>query len=109
MVIAVCLAPSPSLPPLPRNSDKLQHLLGYFLLAASAVQIFRRERGLWIVALALVMMGIGIEFAQGAFTDTRARDSVDALANTIGVALGMAVTFSPWRDLLQRLELRFFP
>lgn len=107
VVVVVCLMPSPSLPPLPRNSDKIQHLLGYFALAAAAVQIFRRDRRLWIVALGLVAMGIGIEFAQGTLTDTRARDPLDAVANTIGVLLGMAVAFSPWRDLLQRLESRF--
>lgn len=107
-VIVVCLAPSSSLPPLPRNSDKIQHVLGYFVMAAAAVQIFRRDRALWIVAVGLVAMGIGIEFAQGALTETRARDPFDALANTVGVLLGMAVAFSPWRDLLQRVESRFF-
>jgi len=106
-VIVVCLMPSQSLPPLPRDSDKIQHLLGYFVLAAAAVQIFRLDRSLWMVAVGLVAMGIGIEFAQGALTDTRARDPLDAVANTIGVLLGMAVAFSPWRDLLQRLESRF--
>ena len=107
-IIVVCLMPPPPLPPLPDNSDKVEHLLGYFLLSAAAVQLFAGRRALWTVAIALVAMGIGIEIAQGLFTTDRAADPRDALANTIGVLLGMATLLTPWRDLLQRLEKRWF-
>ena len=106
-VIVVCLMPSPSLPELPDNSDKIEHLLGYFFLAAAAVQLFTGRRTLWIVAIGLVAMGIGIEIAQGLFTTDRAADPRDALANTIGVLLGMATLLTPWRDMLLRLEKRW--
>ena len=106
VVIVVCLMPMPAMPPLPDNSDKIEHLLAYFFLAALAVQLFEGRRALWIVAIALVVMGIGIEFAQGMLTTHRAADPRDALANTVGVLLGMATLFTPWRDLLQRFEKR---
>jgi len=100
VVVVVCLMPPLPLPPLPRNSDKIEHLLGYFALAASAVQIYRRGAVLWLVGLGLVAMGIAIEVMQGALTTTRAQDPYDALANAIGVTFGLATAFSPWRDLL---------
>ena len=106
VVIAVCLMPPPPLPPLPDNSDKLEHLLAYFLLAASAVQLFAARRALLSAALGLVALGIGIEFAQGLLTATRAADPIDALANTVGVTLGLGVRWTPWRDLLLRWERR---
>lgn len=105
-VVAVCLLPPPPLPPLPENGDKAEHLIAYFLLAASAVQLFRRGRALAAVGLALVAMGVCIEFAQGALTDTRSADPFDALANTLGVTVGLATAFTPLRDLLLRLQPR---
>jgi VanZ family protein len=106
LVIAVCLMPPPPLPPLPNNSDKVEHLLGYFLLAGSAVQLFAGRRALLVAALGLVALGIGIEFAQGLLTTDRLADPLDALANTAGVALGLGVRWTPWRDLLLRWERR---
>ncbi len=105
-VIVVCLIPPPPLPSLPENGDKAEHLIAYFLLSASAVQLFRRGRALLAIGLALVAMGVCIEFAQGAVTDTRSADPFDALANTIGVAVGLATAFTPLRDLLLRLQPR---
>ncbi len=105
-VIVACLIPPPPLPSLPENGDKAEHFIAYFLLSASAVQLFRRGRALWVVGVGLVAMGVCIEFAQGALTDTRSADPLDALANTIGVAVGLATVFTPLRDLLLRLQPR---
>jgi VanZ family protein len=104
-VCAVCLVPLDGLPPLPDNSDKVEHLLAYFVLAAGAVQLFGGSRTLLAAALGLVALGIGIEFAQG-MTAYRSADPWDALANSIGVLLGMATRLTPWRDLLLRIEQR---
>lgn len=105
-VVVVCLIPPPPLPPLPENGDKAEHFIAYFLLSASAVQLFRRGRALLAVGLALVAMGACIEFAQGALTATRSADPFDALANTVGVAVGLATACTPLRDLLLRLQPR---
>lgn len=104
-LIVVCLIPLNSLPPLPENSDKVEHLLGYFLLAAAAVQLFGSRLALSLAAVGLVALGIGVEFAQG-YTAYRSSDPADALANTLGVLLGMATVVTPWRDLLLRMEKR---
>lgn len=102
-VIVVCLIPPPPLA-LPQGSDKVEHFLAYFLLGGSAVQVFQRGRALLWVAVGLVLMGVGIEIAQGALTETRMADPADALANTIGVVAGLATALTPWRDLLLRLR-----
>ncbi|MGV8960786.1 MAG: VanZ family protein [Stenotrophomonas sp.] len=103
-VIVVCLMPPPPLPPLPDNSDKVEHFLTYFLLAAGAVQLWRGSRTLLVVGLGLVVMGIGIEWAQGAWTVTRMADPMDALANSLGVVAGMATALTPLRDWLLKAQ-----
>ena len=105
VVCVICLVPLDGLPPLPDNSDKVEHLLTYFVLAAGAVQLFGGCRSLLVAALGLMVLGIGIEFAQG-MTAYRSADPMDALANSIGVLLGMATRLTPWRDLLLRIEQR---
>ena len=99
LVIVVCLLPLSGLPPLPANSDKLEHLLTYFVLATFAVQLFARPAPLRAAALGLLLLGLGIEVAQG-MTTYRSADPWDMLANTLGVALGMATVVMPWRDWL---------
>ena len=106
-LIVVCLVPLKGLPPMPDNSDKVEHLLGYFVLAASAVQLFKRASLPWVAA-GLVLLGIGIEIAQGQ-TVYRSADPYDALFNALGVLLGMATALTPWRDLLLRIEKRSQP
>jgi len=101
--LVVCLIPPPRLD-LPPNSDKVEHFLTYFLLASAAVQIYRTRAALAWAAAGLVLLGVGIEFLQGALTTDRMADPMDALANSIGVLAGMAVVFTPLRDLLLRMR-----
>lgn len=105
-VVVLSLAPVPDLGELPAHSDKFEHFLAYGLLAAGAVQLYPRWRSLVVVGLALVFMGIGLEYAQGALTRTRMMDRADALANTLGVIAGLAIQLTPWRDALLRFDTR---
>lgn len=106
LVFVVCLVPAPDLPLTPPGGDKLEHFLAYFLLAASAVQLYQGRRTLWCVAIALVALGVAVEFAQGALTTTRSMDPWDAVADLLGVAAGFAIALTRWRDLLIRIEAR---
>jgi VanZ family protein len=108
LVFVVCLVPAPDLPMVAPGGDKIEHFLAYFLLAASAVQLYRGRRVLWRVAIGLVVLGIVVEFAQGALTTTRSMDPWDAVADTVGVAMGFAIALPPLRDLLLRIEARMF-
>ena len=58
LVVALSLVPTPQGLDLPRNSDKVQHLLAYGVLAAAAVQVFRPGRVLLLVAVGLCVLGI---------------------------------------------------
>ena len=106
VVIVGSMLPALLLPDLPPGSDKLEHLLGYALLAAWAVQIFAPRRALMAAGAGLVALGIAIELAQDALTTTRMMDAGDVLANTLGVLLGLATHFAPMRDALARYDAR---
>ena len=102
-VVVVSLAPPPPMPPV-EGGDKIGHFLAYGVLAAAAVQLYARWPALLGAGLGLVLMGIGLEWAQGALTDTRQMERADALANTLGVIAGLATRVTPLRDLLLRLD-----
>lgn len=105
VVVVVSLMPAPELPHAP-GGDKLHHFLGYCALSAAAVQLFARWPALLGAGLGLVLLGIGLEHAQGALSPTRMADRWDALANTMGVIAGLGTRLTPWRDLLLRIDGR---
>ncbi|MFZ7097227.1 VanZ family protein [Luteimonas dalianensis] len=104
-VVVVSLAPPPPMPPV-EGGDKIGHFLAYGVLAAAAVQLYTRWPSLLGAGLGLVLMGIGLEWAQGALTETRQMERADALANTLGVIAGLATRLTPLRDLLLHLDSR---
>src|SRR5690554_2710035 len=91
------------MPPV-QGGDKVGHFLAYGVLAAGAVQLYARWPSLLGAGLGLVLMGIGLEWAQDAFTGTRQMERADALANTLGVVAGLGSRLTPWRNLLLRLD-----
>lgn len=102
-VVVASMLPAPDLPDL-HVSDKSEHFTAYALLAAGAVQLYARRMSWLSVCVALALLGIGLEFAQGALTTTRTMDAADALANSLGVLAGLATSLTPWRDALLRHE-----
>lgn len=103
-VIVLSLIPPPDMQvQLPRNIDKVEHMLGYALLAFAALQLFAAPRVLVGIACGLVALGVGLEIAQGMLVpEVRTMDWHDAVANTFGVLLG----FAPARTRLATLLLR---
>jgi VanZ family protein len=106
LVVVLSLIPVPDLGQLPSGTDKIEHFVTYAALAAGAVQLYPRWRSLLSVGVALVLMGIGLEYAQGALTEYRMMDRADAMANTLGVIAGLGTKLTPWRDLLLKLDNR---
>ena len=89
---------------MPDGGDKVEHIAGFFVLMAAAVQVFDGRRAWWRAAALLVLLGIAIEIAQGTLTTTRSADPMDALADAFGVLLGLCTATWSWlRDLLWRL------
>ena len=104
-VVIGSLVPAQDLPKL-QVSDKLEHFAAYALLSAGAVQLFVRRLSWGSVCVILVLMGIGLEYLQAQMGLGRMLDRQDALANTIGVLIGLATAFTPLRDLLLRIDRR---
>ena len=105
-VVALSLVTIPSPLEVPSGGDKVQHFVAYAALSAGAVQLYRRWTSLFSVAIALVLLGIGLEYAQGALNPARMADRMDALANTLGVIAGLATRLTPWSDALLRFDPR---
>ena len=108
-VAAVCVAsllPGGDLPPVPDGFDKVEHFLGYAVLAADAMQLFTRRLSWFSVCVGLALMGLWLEHAQGAWIPSRTSDPMDALANTLGVLAGLATSLTPQRDALVNLDRR---
>lgn len=102
-VVVVSLVPPPPMPAVAfEGIDKVEHVLGYFVLSALGTALFVRMPTRARIAAGLVAMGIGLEIAQGQLTATRTPDVIDAVANTVGVLLGLVArpvsTLVRWTD-----------
>lgn len=102
-VVVASLAPPPPMPPVD-GGDKIGHFLAYTALAAGAVQLYARWPSLLGAGLGLVLLGIGLEWAQGALTESRQMERADMLANTLGVIVGLGTRATPLHDLLVRWD-----
>ncbi len=108
VVVAVCMGPPPEFPELPSNSDKAEHFITFALLCWGAVQLFATRRALLLAAFGLVLLGIGIEIAQGTLTTNRSADPYDALADTLGILAGLCLARTPLRWVMLRIDRRLF-
>lgn len=90
--IVVCLLPGQSLPTT-NISDKVEHAGLYAFLTIWFAGLYPRNRYL-LIAGALVVLGIGIEIAQGAMHLGRTADIRDVFANSIGIMIGLVLAFA---------------
>ena len=65
--------------------DLFQHIFGYCILAALAIQVFKKNN-IWLILVAILFMGIVLEAIQHALP-TRTFDIYDLLANLTGVTI----------------------
>jgi VanZ family protein len=72
------------------HSDKFGHILAYTMLMFWFGQIYSQARTRLFIAVALALMGVALEIAQG-FTGYRSFEYADMGANATGVALGWLV------------------
>ena len=97
------LAPAKAMPPL-GGSDKFWHAATYFVVMAYFSQIYPALRSRVWIALALVALGVLIEFIQP-FVN-RQFDWFDALANAVGVIAALLVSLSPLGFVLLWMDAR---
>ena len=77
-------------PPEGPGLDKIVHFLGYMTLALQAQPAFATRRAALIAALAMIPFGLAMEYGQD-YVPGRYADGFDAVANTIGAAMGIAL------------------
>jgi VanZ family protein len=101
-IVYVTLTPHP--PPMPgRFTDKLYHILGYFVLTGWFVQLYKPSRLRRYLVLGFIILGTALEFAQ-LWVNTRSFDLADIVANMLGVVLAVLLLRGPLARLLLYLE-----
>ncbi|MDH5378514.1 MAG: VanZ family protein [Gammaproteobacteria bacterium] len=84
--------------------DKWAHFATYAFLLLWFAQVYK-GKGLLFTVLTLVAMGVLIEFIQG-YTGYRSFDYYDMLANSIGVGLGLLLSFSRLGHVLELIRMK---
>ena len=84
-------------------SDKLMHLLTYAVLSSWFSLIVGRANSLFRICIGLIAFGILIEFLQG-MTSYRSAEVADAIANSLGVLIGLTFHFTPLHRLLRSVD-----
>ncbi len=100
-VIAGSLLPPSDLPQV-HVSDKLEHILAYAVLMYWFIPLSSR-RSFWVPGIALLALGIAIEFLQGA-SGYRDFEIADMVADAVGILLGLSVALTPAGRLLPAMD-----
>ncbi len=104
VVVATVMSVLPGLPTFTvQYSDKIFHAMTYFILMAWFSGVYLPSR-FWLIALALALLGVALEFLQTLFP-YRFFDSWDIAANISGVAIAWLIAMrgmSNWCQLIER-------
>ena len=84
-------------------NDKFMHSLGFFALTTWFTGIYPRSR-YFLIAVLLLVMGIGIELAQEAMQLGRRAELRDVYADAGGIAAGVAIALAAVGGWAMRLE-----
>lgn len=88
VIVYLSVAPTTAIPSV-TLWDKFEHAGAYFGLALLGLWAFPER--IWRVAIGLFLLGVGVEIAQATMGWGRQGDVLDALANTIGITLGLGL------------------
>ncbi len=91
---------------LSQGRDKWSHFLAYGVLMFWFGAIYTQRMRQLMIALALVGLGVGLEFLQRE-TGYRSYEVADMVADTIGVLLGWVVVLTPLGRIFVWLERHF--
>jgi len=102
LVVFGSLSGAPNAGPIALN-DKLVHLGVYATLMAWFAQLFRHDLTRLLCGLCFVALGIAMEYLQG-LIPTRQFELADMVANTSGVLLAWALSYTRFGNLLAAFE-----
>jgi VanZ family protein len=103
IAVVASLLPSKQLHVLADFNDKLEHSGIYALLTMWFTGIYPRSRYA-LIAVSLFVLGLSIEWAQGAMQLGRVSDVTDVLANSAGIAAGLTLALFWSGNWAQRIE-----
>lgn len=83
--------------------DKLMHVLTYGFLMGWFSQIYKPHFARFLLAVSLIVLGVGIEFLQG-LVAFRKFEVLDMLANALGVVIAWGVSYTWMGNILQWCE-----
>lgn len=101
-VVYLSLTPQPVSIPV-EQGDKVGHLAAYAVLMLWFAQLYSPAQRRFMLAVALVALGIGLEFAQ-LLTETRTFEIADMLADGAGVVIGWLAAPPRTINFLIRVE-----
>lgn len=103
-IIYLTLMPSP--PELMDSisyGDKIGHLVAYAILMLWFCQLYLGIQHRLLLSLALILMGISLEFLQG-LAGVRMYEIADMIANSTGVIIGAILTYAGLGNVLHNIE-----
>lgn len=103
LAVTASVMPLQHLPIRPGVSDKVEHAAVYALLALWFAGIYPRSRYV-VIGIGLFLMGIVIEWAQGAMNLGRQSDLKDVAANSLGIVAGLTLALIWLGGWAQRVE-----
>ncbi|WP_367026605.1 VanZ family protein [Methylococcus sp. ANG] len=99
-VVVLSLLPHLPKPPSLLGWDKAQHFIAYAVLTFWFCLCYSRH---WRWPAFFIALGSVLEVLQG-FTGIRTTDPFDIVANSIGVFIGLGLSFTPLASSLRRLD-----
>lgn len=84
-------------------NDKMMHASVYVVLFSWFAGLYPRSRYA-VIAIALLLMGIAVEFLQGWMAMGRSRELADVVANITGIAIGWMLALTVLGGWTQRVE-----
>jgi len=97
------LLPGNDIPNVPGMNDKSLHIVGYLALTLWFTGIYPRSRYV-VIAVLLLLMGILVEFLQGAMHLGRFAEVRDVYADAAGIAAGVILALLLLGGWAQRIE-----
>ena len=103
LVVGASLMPNPPHALYFEGRDKLGHFAVYVALTFWFAQIYTRNRVRWTIALAIVVLGISLEYLQR-LSGFRTFEYADMGANTAGVLCALLLAQTPLSRSLASIE-----
>ena len=85
---------------------KVGHFIAYGWLMLWFCQVYRTLRTRVVLAAALVLLGVALEYVQG-WTGYRSFAYSDMRDDALGVAIGWILSLTPLKGFLEALEVRY--